>query len=174
MLKLKFLLLPCFIFHAYYSYGVIRDGDSLVVVTPNKELELPLDELFSFPTHKDSSERRLVLKKWIKGDNPSVEIINERFNFLMEYWNNKHFRIFDIPQEASQYLENNKFSVLVRLSSTKPGKISVTFKSGQKILHIRYKTSALHIIFDNQLLTMKEFITKISQSNSPAKYIVSN
>ena len=40
MLKLKFLLLSCFIFHAYNSYGVTRDGDSLVVIAPSKELEL--------------------------------------------------------------------------------------------------------------------------------------
>ena len=174
MLKLKFLLLSCFIFHAYYSYGVIRDGDSLVVVTTNKELELPLDELFSFTAHKDTAERRLVIKNWITGGNPSVEIINGRFNFLMENWNNKHFRIFDIPQKASQYLKNNKSSVLVRLSSTKPGEITVTFKRGQEILHTRYKTSGLHIVFNNQLLTMKQFISKISQSNSPAEYIISN
>jgi len=175
MLKLKFLLLSCFIFHAYNSYGVTRDGDSLVVIAPSKELELPLDELFSFTTHKDTPQRRLVIQNWITGGNPSVEIINGRFNFLIENWNNKHFRIFDLPKEASEHLEINKYSVLLRLSSTKPGEITVTFKRGQEILHTRYKTSGLHIVVKGQLLlTMEQFITKISQPNSAAEYIVSN
>lgn len=176
MLKLKFLLLSCFICNAYYSYGVLKDKDSLVLPAPKEPLECFLDELFSFPTHKDTKQRREVIIGWIKADNPSTEIIQGRINFLMKNWNNKHFRIFDAPKQASEYLENNKHRVLVRLSSTKPGKISVTFKRDQKIFHTRYKTSGICIIFNSQLLTMKQFINIISipNSTSAAEYIVSS
>ena len=172
---IKFLV--CFFIMSFnFLFAVIREDDNLSVIRSYQEVSIMLNELFSFPTHSDTPQRRIELSNWLMKDNPSVEILTERYNFLLEYWNNEHFRIFDKPDEAYKYLkDNHKSNVLFRLSSTKSGQITISFKRANKIFHSRYEISGIYILHDNQKFTLPDFINLISGKNySVAEYVVSN
>lgn len=171
MFKMFYLLV--FMYNMNFLFAVIKDDISIKSEADIQTNHL-LDELFSYPIHSDSLQRRLVIKNWITQDNPSAETVNERFNFLITNWDSKYFRIFDTPKDATCNLNNSEQSIIIRLSSSKAGQISITFKKYGKIFHSRFATSGIHIIYDHKKFTMNDFLDKLLNKSKINEYKITD
>ena len=68
--------------------------------------------------------------------------------FLSKVWCDKHFRPFDTIQRAEHYILTRKDSYLVRLSSTHPGAITISFTDNNNIRHKRFRINLRSQIID--------------------------
>ena len=66
-------------------------------------------------------------------------IFNSRFQFLQKVWEENSFRPFDTIESSISYLQSSGDRFVVRLSTTKPGFITITTKVGNKFIHTRYQ-----------------------------------
>lgn len=75
-----------------------------------------------------------------------------RLQFLLCLWSENFFKPFDTIESSIEYLNNfPKIPFVVRLSSTKPGYITVTRKNGKAFTHTRYQLCANSCMIINNL-----------------------
>ena len=76
---------------------------------------------------------------------------NARMKFLRESWHDhRHMRFFDTIQTSREYLiANSGFDMLVRLSSTMPGNVTVSRKEDGTVRHRRFKINLTAAIIDD-------------------------
>lgn len=107
-----------------------------------------VSSLFTSTTHRISEERLRVVEGWVyhekSFDGPLArpEVSGSRLNFLNNVWEDPHFRPFDDVQSSVKYFASHKDKdFLIRLSSTVPGSITLSFRKvprSTEILHTRF------------------------------------
>ena len=112
---------------------------------------LIVDNIFSTTGHRKTEKREEWLVNWIfkeehfKGRSTIPEVAESRINFLRDEWSSMLFRPFDDQNSATKYLiQNPMYDIVIRLSATIPGAITVSFRQGRSkpdckiVNHTRY------------------------------------
>merc|ERR1711976_919664 len=125
----------------------------------NHEAKEKLVQLFTeSKTHRFSEERLAWLVMWTGSDiydpldKHSTHNFNTRLNFLKSCWDNVElFRPFDTVQTSAKHLLSTpRAHFLVRLSTTVPGSITISFRSENTIKHTRFTLNTAGEIQDGQ------------------------
>lgn len=118
------------------------------------ELRDKIRKIYPSDIHRlDDDQRISFLHGWLGDD------IEQRFNLLMNHiWSNNYFYPFATMDSAEKILkEDNNKDIVFRLSTTKPGVFTFSYKINGGIHHVR--TRALQnntIILEGQNVNMTE------------------
>ena len=126
----------------------------------NENLEVDRVELlFKSTAHRNTPERLHVANCWVNReksfDGPLArpEVSAARLSFLNNVWEDSHFRPFDDVQSSVKYFASHKDKdFLIRLSSSVPGSITLSFRKVPKsseILHTRFNVNNSGNIVDS-------------------------
>jgi hypothetical protein len=117
-----------------------------------------LKKLFEV-SHRFTDARLDWLVKWTGANifdaaiTESVTNFAARLHFLKKVWSDVNFRPFDTIQSSVQYLQLQKDQhFLIRLSTTVPGGITLTFRKdlgSKEIVHTRFAVNILGNITDS-------------------------
>lgn len=91
--------------------------------------------------HRFTSERLRWVCGWLAKNqlNGKEEFCINRWRFLTAAWGNSIFRPFDDIESSVRHLSTTPdCDFLIRLSTSQPGKITVTHKRKDKIYHTRF------------------------------------
>ena len=103
-----------------------------------QELRDKIRKIYSTDIHRlDDDQRMSFLHGWLDED-----ASDQRFNTLMNHiWSNPYFYPFATMNYAESILkEDNNKDIVFRLSTTKPGVFTFSYKLNDKIHHIRTRT----------------------------------
>ena len=116
---------------------------------PTEENLEMIRSLFACPYHRISESRLVLLYNWIfkegtfAGPPASREVVDARFQFLQTAWTNAFFHPFESACSASAKIRSSpSLKFLIRLSSSTPGHITLTFRfneGSQSIYNTRYQ-----------------------------------
>ena len=77
-------------------------------------------------------------------------LFGARVAFLQRSWQNQHFRPFDTMDSAVEFLKNNMSCTnAARLSTTRPGFITLTTRNSENFTHTRYQVLQNSTIVDS-------------------------
>jgi hypothetical protein len=120
-----------------------------------------IDYLFTkMGTHRETPERKQWLLEWSGANNinnyenlaTGLAIFQSRLNFLQKAWcDTSNFRPFDTVKSSTAFLmKHPQHSFLIRLSTTVPGGITMTFKHNPKnIYHTRFEVNIRGYVVDS-------------------------
>lgn len=96
---------------------------------------LKMDEMCYKRGYPLSEDMINVFNWWIDGDGDA----DTRLNFLIKLMSLPEFQFFNTSDHSRKFLEESDQVVIVRLSTTVQGGITITFKvNNWKVLHTRY------------------------------------
>lgn len=132
-------------------------------IKPSKKI-LDLFELTnnSGKIHRNMNNRASWCQEWCKND-------SELIKFLYTNWNNKYLNPFISREEANIKYQNTK-KIIIRLSSTCPGYLSITAKKNTKIYEERFPIISGKIIFNKRSFNLNnftEYLNKYNDENCP-------
>lgn len=91
--------------------------------------------------HRFTWDRFTWVCNWVTSDKGGKrKFCEDRWSFLLSIWKNELFRPFDDVESSKKFLESKKhIGFLIRLSTSKPGKITISYKLNEEVRHTRYK-----------------------------------
>lgn len=125
--------------------GWMTTAESAIAIDSVSESQLaPILELFQSNTHRKTDERVSWLLAWTRISTPPEEGPKKLdpevlIKFLKKVWDNSEFRPFDTIGQAIDFLKTDPtLDLLVRLSSTQPGHITITYRRSQSQANERW------------------------------------
>lgn len=150
---------------SFHVHAVIADVSHLATGT---NFSKRIEQLFAsthengMKVHGHSPEREETLKRWLglneQGSNSAN--IADRLSFLEENWANIYFRPFDGIQGGEDYLLKHLGArTVIRLSSSEPGKLTLTFRNYDgRIFHSRYALKGNRIIYSKTEISLADLV----------------
>ena len=112
--------------------------------------------------HRNINNRASWCQEWCKNDSKLID-------FLYINWNNKYLNPFISREEANIKYQNTK-KIIIRLSSTCPGYLSITAEKNNKIFEDRFVIISGKILFNKRSFNLNnliEYLNKYNDENCP-------
>lgn len=122
-----------------------------------QELRDSIRKIYSSDIHRlDNDQRMSFLHGWLGDD-----IISQQFNTLMNHiWSNPYFYPFATMNSSENVLkEDNDKDIIFRLSTTKPGVFTFSYKINYDIHHVRTK------LFQNNTVILEGHTVDLTDKN---------
>ena len=109
-----------------------------------------VQNVFLSKFHRCTPERLASVLWWCGGDSNSDGEFKALLNFLIHSWSDPNFRPFDDVCSSVAFLNQNMDSnFLIRLSTTQPGGITLTYRKQEGIFHTRFFVNKNETIIDS-------------------------